>query len=185
MIQIFATGFIAEQPEIKYVGDTPKLEFKVLDSRREKSGTEYKTVWERVIFELWGDEALHHAERLTKGRNVEVCGHQITKSWTDANTGKTVYRTIYGVDRLTYVYKPSSSQSEQADNAPQERSANTPRHQPAPAQQRRPAPQQRSYGERTQAAHADPEPKPLPKAAGRSRFASAPGQTGQSPRTQY
>lgn len=103
MISIFATGFVAEQPDLKYAGDLAILEFRVLDSRREFKEGEWHTAWESVTCVLYGDEAVKYADKLTKGREVEVVGTQKTSSWTTPNGKK--YRVKYDVDRITLPYQ--------------------------------------------------------------------------------
>lgn len=86
MISISASGFIAEKPELQLVGSkkTKKCEFTVVDQRRAWTDGEWKTVWERVTFVAWGEEAEKVASILDKGFNVFCTGLQETHKWLDS-----------------------------------------------------------------------------------------------------
>jgi single-stranded DNA-binding protein len=105
MISIFASGFIPAKPELLLVGNKrrKKCDFTVVDSRRAWVDGGWETVWERVVFVAWDEEAEKVASMLDKGTNVSCTGVQETSKWSDGSgqTRQAVkYRlTAWQIDR--------------------------------------------------------------------------------------
>lgn len=140
-VVITVTGFIPEQPEIRYSTE-PVIRFSVVDKqRRKKTGTdEWDWVYVPFYFELWGKDATYHAERMFKGREVVAVGvnPKISK-WTD-DVGQKHERMTFELASVSYPFTERASQSAKGNNeAPQSRSdqaqkgnASQPREQASP-----------------------------------------------------
>ncbi|WP_131326272.1 single-stranded DNA-binding protein [Comamonas thiooxydans] len=135
MISTTAIGYVDKQPELIYVGQTPKIKFKVVDKRSVKNKTtgEYEYHYETVSFECWGEDALRYAEKLTKGRPVEVVGHRpTTEKWESA--GVTYSDFVYKALTVHFPYHDSRQQAQGSvqGNAPQAQPNSAPRYATRP-----------------------------------------------------
>lgn len=143
MITITATGYIPEQPEVVYTGQgnsTAKIKFKVVDRQRRKGrGTDqFVSVYETATFEVWGEEAIRLAEKLTKGRDVEVFGNNPkTEKWTTTSSGKEHSEWVFKCLHVNFPYRDQQAkQGERQGGAPQSPSPNSqPRFARSNAQQ--------------------------------------------------
>jgi single-stranded DNA-binding protein len=177
-VVITVTGFISEQPEIRYSSE-PVIRFSVVDKqRRKKTGTdEWEWVYVPFNFELWGKDATYHAERMYKGREVVAVGvnPKISK-WTD-DGGNKHERMTFELASVSYPYNERASQSAKGNNeAPQSRSdqapkgnAQQPREQAAPRFARK-ANQSAEPAPRQQQSADVPAKAVVPTGTGTSRF---------------
>lgn len=152
MVVINVPGYVQEQPEVKYVGETPVIKVKVVDKQRRKNRAtgEWESVYLDFVFECWDKDALYHAEKLTKGRNVIAVGTNPKKEEWIGNKGENRECLVYELVSVGYPYQERQTRSDGEGQAPQGR--------PAPTQQ--PATNQR-YAQRAVAGtQIDAEPKP-------------------------
>lgn len=152
MISITAIGYIFSQPEVHYVGEKPVIKFKVVDKQRRKNKAgEFETHYESITFECWGDDALYYAEKLTKGREVEVIGiNPKTEKWT-GDDGKEFSNMVFKLLNANFPYREQREPREQ-----QSRQGNAPQAQP---RQQRYATQSRNQGNAQQQHDAEPSPR--------------------------
>lgn len=174
MISITVTGYIDKQPDVVIVGQTPKIKFKVVDKQRVKNRTtgEFEAHYESVSFECWGDDAQHYAERLTKGRVVEVMGHKPkTEKWE--SNGVHYTDVVYKLLNINLPYREGKPQSEGADkpSAPQAPASQTPRY----------ATRQQPLGQAQNHHEAEPIPKPAERSYARSVQQQGQNQQAQQP----
>lgn len=90
--QITLNGTITADPEVKFVGSTPKMEFSVAcdHSWRDKEGEWQKeTSFFNVI--AWRDLAENAGRSLKKGVAVTVTGRLVQRSWEDKESGAKRY----------------------------------------------------------------------------------------------
>lgn len=114
MINVTATGFIGEKPQLQVVGAiSQKVEFDVIWNRRSLSGGEWKTIWERATFVAWGEEAEHIAESLDKGSNVSCTGLQETSEWVDRATGQKRSKVKFKLTAWIKHHNPRPAESNQ------------------------------------------------------------------------
>lgn len=171
MISITVTGYIDKQPDVVIVGQTPKIKFKVVDKQRVRNRTtgEYESHYESVSFECWGEDAQYFAERLTKGRDVEVMGHKPkTEKWESGGVHYT--DVVYKLLNINFPFREAQQQSSDADkpNAPQATARQAPRY----------ASRQPSAGQ-AQNQH-DAEPMPRTSQRSYARTGQAPGKSSQA-----
>lgn len=90
MMTITATGMVPEKPELLLVGKrhARKCEFMVVDSRWIPVDGKWRTVWERVVFVAWDDQAEKLASRLEPGSQVCCTGLLETERWEDKHGQK-------------------------------------------------------------------------------------------------
>ena len=174
MISITVTGYIDKQPDVVIVGQTPKIKFKVVDKQRVKNRTtgEFEAHYESVSFECWGDDAQHYAERLTKGRDVEVMGHKPkTEKWE--SNGVHYTDVVYKLLNINFPYREAKPQSPVADkpNAPQAQAGQAPRY----------ASRQPNAGQAQNRNDAEPIPQSPQRSYARSGELQAQSQQAQQP----
>ena len=174
MISITVTGYIDKQPDVVIVGQTPKIKFKVVDKQRVKNRTtgDFEAHYESVSFECWGEDALHYAERLTKGRDVEVMGHKPkTEKWESG-----------GVHYTEKVYKPLNINIPYREAKPQSPAADKPNAPQAPARQvPRYASRQPNAGQAQNHHDAEPIPQSSQRSYARSGQVPVQNQQAQQP----
>ena len=174
MISITVSGYIDKQPELKLGGQTPKIKFKVVDKQRvkNKSTGQYESRYESISFEAWGDEAKYYAEKLTKGRNVEVMGcSPKTEKW---GTGeKTFTDFVYKLVMVNFPFNESSQPSPDADRG------NAPQGQPRQQQRYATPPQGGEQGQTQSQYAAEPTPQPVQRSYARTGHQQ--GQQQQQP----
>ncbi len=90
MMTITATGLIPQKPELLLVGKrhARKCEFTVVDSRWIPVDGKYRSVWERVVFVAWDDQAEKLASSLEPGCHVCCTGLLETERWEDKHGQK-------------------------------------------------------------------------------------------------
>ena len=74
MINSTVTGRIGREPELRYAGDTPVLEFSVASSSREKVRGDWQDVTTWVRVKVYGKRAEGLAKMFAKGRHVSIGG---------------------------------------------------------------------------------------------------------------
>jgi single-strand DNA-binding protein len=90
--QVILNGIITADPEIKFVGETPKMDFSLACeySWRDKTGEWQKeTSFFNVI--AWRDLAENAGRSLKKGVAVTVTGRLAQRSWEDKESGAKRY----------------------------------------------------------------------------------------------
>jgi single-strand DNA-binding protein len=90
--QVTLNGVVTADPELKFAGETPKLEFSVACeySWRDKAGEWQK---ETSFFNVigWRDVANNASRSVKKGVAVTVTGRLVQRSWEDKETGQKRY----------------------------------------------------------------------------------------------
>lgn len=89
---VILSGIITADPEVKFVGETPKMEFSIACdySWRDKQGDWQKeTSFFNVI--AWRDLAENAARSLKKGVAVTITGRLAQRSWEDKESGAKRY----------------------------------------------------------------------------------------------
>lgn len=88
--KVILIGNLGADPELRYTGSgTPVADLRLATSRRwqGRDGTmQEDTQWHRIV--VWGKQAEHCKEYLSKGRQVYVEGRLQTRSWEDRDGNK-------------------------------------------------------------------------------------------------
>ena len=88
--KVILVGHLGKEPELRYTSSSMavcNLSVATNESWTDKSGQKQeKTEWHRVV--VWGKQAEHCNQYLSKGRQVYVEGQLQTRSWEDANNNK-------------------------------------------------------------------------------------------------
>lgn len=90
--QVTLNGTLTADPEIKFVGEAPKMEFSIAcdHSWRDKQGEWQKeTSFFNVI--AWRDLADNAGRSLKKGVAVTITGRLVQRSWEDKESGSKRY----------------------------------------------------------------------------------------------
>jgi len=118
MAQIDFIGPLGADSEIKFTrGGSPVLNFRVGDSKsRKQENGEWETIAQNWFnCEIWGSDAEHFAEKLTKGVRVRVFGEFYQREYDGRNgRGVSLDVKVHGIQVLT----PKSSRPAAQDTNP-------------------------------------------------------------------
>ena len=126
--KVFILGNLGQDPELRYTANGSAVaELRVATSRRwkDKDGNRQEdTQWHRVV--VWGSQAEHCAEYLSKGRQVHVEGRLQTRQWEDRDGNKR-YTTEIVAQNVTFVggRGDGGGQQQQQSNRPARNEAPT------------------------------------------------------------
>lgn len=97
-------GNLGKNPEVRFTqSGQPVCNFTVATNERwtDKGGqTQERTEWHRIV--VWGKQAEHCGQYLTKGRSVYVEGRIQTREWQDKD-GKKNYTTEIVATNVTFL----------------------------------------------------------------------------------
>lgn len=169
MVVINVPGFVSEQPEVRYVGESPVITVKVVDKqrRRNRETGEWETEFLNFKFECWGSDALFHAEKLTKGRNVIAVGTNPKKETWTGRTGDKREGLVYELVSVGYPYQERQGQQSSESNG------QAPQGRPAPSQQPSKQPRYAQNANQAQRQNAEPQPR-MPNGAGGQGHSQGP-----------
>jgi single-strand DNA-binding protein len=113
-------GNLGADPELRYTsGGQPVADLRVATNRRftGRDGAQQEdTQWHRVV--VWGKQAEHCKEYLSKGRQVYVEGRLQTRSWEDRDGNKRWTTEVVAQTVQFLGARPDGKQSPDQDDAP-------------------------------------------------------------------
>ena len=119
--KVFILGHLGQDPQVRFThSSTAVCNFSVATTETWKGADgnkQEKTEWHRIV--VWGKQAEHCGEYLTKGRQVHLEGRIQTREWEDKEGGKRRTTEIVA-DRVTFLggARSSSKPGYEPEDAP-------------------------------------------------------------------